>query len=76
MGVVEVEMDGTSCRVPSAVEYIGKVKAKGNVGKKRKMLKCCGASARASELCCDLKTSALLSSVPTFSGSTPWTPRA
>jgi hypothetical protein len=40
MGVIEVEMDGTSCKVPSAVEYIGKVKAKGTVGKKRKMLKC------------------------------------
>jgi 3-methyladenine DNA glycosylase AlkD len=40
IGVVEVDMSGTSCKVPSAVEYIGKVKAKGNVGKKRKMLKC------------------------------------
>jgi 3-methyladenine DNA glycosylase AlkD len=40
MGVIEVEMDGTSCKVPRAVAYIGKVKAKGAVGKKRKMLKC------------------------------------
>jgi len=40
MGVIEVDMGGTSCKVPGAVEYIGKVKAKGKIGQKRKMLKC------------------------------------
>ena len=40
IGVVEVDMGGTACKVPSAVEYIGKVKAKGKVGTKRKELKC------------------------------------
>lgn len=40
MGVVVVVMEGTSCKVPSAVEYIAKVKARGAVGKKRKMVKC------------------------------------
>lgn len=40
IGVVEVDMGGTACKVPGAVEYIGKVKAKGSIGKKRKMLKC------------------------------------
>jgi 3-methyladenine DNA glycosylase AlkD len=40
IGVVEVDMGGTSCKVPSAPEYIGKVKAKGAIGKKRKSLKC------------------------------------
>lgn len=40
MGVVEVDMGDTSCKVPSAVEMIDKVKARGNLGKKRKMVKC------------------------------------
>jgi 3-methyladenine DNA glycosylase AlkD len=40
IGVVEVDMGETSCKVPSAPEYIGKVKAKGAIGKKRKALKC------------------------------------
>lgn len=40
IGVVEVDMGGTSCKVPSVSEYIGKVKAKGAIGKKRKALKC------------------------------------
>ena len=40
IGVVEVDMGDTSCKVPSALAYIGKVKAKGAIGKKRKALKC------------------------------------
>jgi len=40
IGVVEVDMGGTSCKVPSAPVYIGKVEAKGALGKKRKSLKC------------------------------------
>ena len=40
IGAVEVDMGGTSCKVPSAVEYIGKVKAKGAIGKKKKGVKC------------------------------------
>ena len=40
IGAVEVDMGGTSCKVPSVAEHIGKVKARGSLGKKRKMLKC------------------------------------
>ena len=38
MGKVEVDMGDTSCKVPGVVEYIGKVKARGNSGKKRKSM--------------------------------------
>jgi 3-methyladenine DNA glycosylase AlkD len=40
MGPVEVDMGGTSCKVPSASDYIQKVQKRGTVGKKRKTAKC------------------------------------
>ena len=40
IGKVEVEMGGTSCKVPFAPEYIRKVSDKGNTGKKRKDARC------------------------------------
>ena len=40
IGSVEVDMNGTACKVPSAPEYIQKVKDRGTLGKKRKSAKC------------------------------------
>jgi 3-methyladenine DNA glycosylase AlkD len=40
IGPVSVDMGDTSCKVPSAVEYIRKVQARGTIGKKRKSAKC------------------------------------
>jgi len=40
IGVVEVDMGGTACKVPFAPDYIAKIKARGAVGKKRKSAKC------------------------------------
>ncbi|MES2555309.1 MAG: DNA alkylation repair protein [Bacteroidota bacterium] len=40
IGVVMVDMNGTSCKVPGVVDYIGKVESKGKLGKKKKTLKC------------------------------------
>jgi hypothetical protein len=40
IGVVEVDKDGTACKVPSAAEYIQKVRNRGAIGKKRKTAKC------------------------------------
>jgi 3-methyladenine DNA glycosylase AlkD len=40
MGPVSVDMGDTACKVPSAAEYIGKVQARGSIGKKRKTAKC------------------------------------
>ena len=40
IGVVYVDMGDTSCKVPSAVEYIEKIKAKGLIGRKKKTVKC------------------------------------
>ncbi len=40
IGAVMVDMNGTACKVPYAVEYIDKVKKKGYLGKKRKTVKC------------------------------------
>ena len=40
IGQVEVNMGNTACKVPDAVQYIQKVKAKGAIGKKRKSVKC------------------------------------
>lgn len=37
---VNVDMGDTECKVPSAVEYIKKVQARGTIGKKRKTVKC------------------------------------
>ncbi len=40
IGVVYVDMNGTSCKVPDAIEYINKVKERGTLGKKKKTVKC------------------------------------
>ena len=40
IGPVEVDMGRTACKVPSAPEYIQKVKDRGAVGKKRKSARC------------------------------------
>lgn len=40
IGKVDVEMGGTSCKVPLATEYIKKVIDKGGLGKKRKTVRC------------------------------------
>ena len=40
LGKVEVDMHGTSCKVPLATEYIAKIEKAGRVGKKRKTIKC------------------------------------
>jgi len=40
MGDVEVVMEGTSCKVPSAADYIKKIMAAGRHGRKRKSVKC------------------------------------
>ncbi|MFP5040115.1 DNA alkylation repair protein [Parasediminibacterium sp. JCM 36343] len=40
IGFVKVNMNGTACKVPDAVEYIMKVKNKGAIGKKKKEVKC------------------------------------
>jgi DNA alkylation repair enzyme len=40
IGKVEVDMGETACKVPSALAYIGKVEARGVIGKKRKTIRC------------------------------------
>jgi 3-methyladenine DNA glycosylase AlkD len=40
IGAVTVDMNGTACKVPDAVEYIMKIKARGSLGKKKKTVKC------------------------------------
>lgn len=40
LGRVEVDMHGTSCKVPVALEYIEKIEKAGRLGKKRKTIKC------------------------------------
>ena len=40
IGVVEVDMNGTACKVPFAADYIQKVVDKNRVGKKRKTARC------------------------------------
>ena len=40
LGKVEVDMHGTTCKVPLATEYIQKVEKAGKAGKKRKTIKC------------------------------------
>jgi 3-methyladenine DNA glycosylase AlkD len=40
VGVVKVDMNGTACKVPDAVEYIKKIKVMGRLGKKKKTVKC------------------------------------
>ena len=40
LGTVDVEMHGTSCKVPLATEYIAKMEKSGQAGNKRKTIKC------------------------------------
>jgi 3-methyladenine DNA glycosylase AlkD len=40
IGVIEVDMNGTACKVPDPAAYIQKVKDKGTQGKKKKTLMC------------------------------------
>ena len=40
VGKVSVDMGNTACKVPSAPEYIRKIHDRGNLGKKRKTMKC------------------------------------
>lgn len=40
IGVVHVNVGDTACKVPAAVDYIMKVKARGTLGKKKKMARC------------------------------------
>ena len=40
IGTIKVDMNGTACKVPDAEQYIAKVKAKGAIGKKKKMARC------------------------------------
>ena len=40
IGVVEVDMNGTSCKVPDPIEQIKKIEDRGNAGKKKKTVKC------------------------------------
>lgn len=40
IGTVEVDMNGTACKVPLATDYINKIIQKGQVGKKRKSARC------------------------------------
>ena len=39
-GLIMVDMGDTSCKVPDAIVYIDKVKARGSLGKKKKTVKC------------------------------------
>lgn len=40
IGEVHVDMYGTACKVPSAVDYIKKMETGGHIGRKRKTVKC------------------------------------
>lgn len=40
LGKIEVDMGGTSCKVPGAGEYIYKIQEMGRIGKKKKMARC------------------------------------
>jgi 3-methyladenine DNA glycosylase AlkD len=40
IGEVTVDMGNTACKVPSAPEYIEKVRKRGSIGKKRKTVRC------------------------------------
>jgi len=40
IGKVSVEMGGTACKVPLIAPYIGKIEARGSIGKKRKTSRC------------------------------------
>ena len=40
IGTVTVDMNGTACKVPDAIDYIKKVEERGALGKKKKTVKC------------------------------------
>ncbi|MDB5230181.1 MAG: alkylation repair protein [Chitinophagaceae bacterium] len=40
IGEIKVDMNGTACKLPDAVQYIEKMKSKGVLGKKKKMARC------------------------------------
>jgi hypothetical protein len=40
LGKVSVDMHGTTCKVPVALDYIGKIEASGRAGKKRRTIRC------------------------------------
>jgi 3-methyladenine DNA glycosylase AlkD len=40
IGTVTVDMGDTACKVPSAVDYIEKIRQRGAIGKKKKTVKC------------------------------------
>jgi len=40
IGIINVDMNGTACKIPNATEYILKIKEKGALGKKKKTVKC------------------------------------
>lgn len=40
LGKVEVDMHGTACKVPVALDYIAKIESMGRAGKKRKTIRC------------------------------------
>ncbi|MFK7819184.1 MAG: DNA alkylation repair protein [Planctomycetaceae bacterium] len=40
LGKVEVDMNGTACKVPDAITYIEKLEKSDRIGKKRKTIKC------------------------------------
>jgi 3-methyladenine DNA glycosylase AlkD len=40
IGPVEIDVNGTACKVPDAITYIKKMEAKKMIGNKKKMLKC------------------------------------
>ena len=40
IGKIKVDMNGTACKIPDAVQYITKAKDKGTLGKKKKMARC------------------------------------
>jgi 3-methyladenine DNA glycosylase AlkD len=40
IGTVMVDVGDTACKVPSAYDYIEKIKARGTIGKKKKTVKC------------------------------------
>jgi hypothetical protein len=40
IGPITIDTNGTACKVPNAADYIKKVIDKGNLGKKKKTIKC------------------------------------
>lgn len=40
MGIIIIDMNGTSCKVPDANAYLQKIKDRGGIGKKKKTVKC------------------------------------